>query len=78
MRWFAIALLAAFGPALLPLCCAAFGAEPEVINGIAAIVNGDVITYSQVRELSPYHSGVSEGEIPNSGSFCGGTNARNH
>jgi peptidyl-prolyl cis-trans isomerase SurA len=52
MRWFAIALLAASGPALLPLCCAAFGAEPEVINGIAAIVNGDVITYSQVRELS--------------------------
>lgn len=52
MRWFAIASLAASGPALLPLCCAAFGAEPEVINGIAAIVNGDVITYSQVRELS--------------------------
>ena len=52
MRWFAIALLAASGPALLPLCCGAFGAEPEVINGIAAIVNGDVITYSQVRELS--------------------------
>jgi len=52
MRWFAIALLAASGSALLPLCCAAFGAEPEVINGIAAIVNGDVITYSQVRELS--------------------------
>jgi len=52
MRWFGIALLAASGSALLPLCCAAFGAEPEVINGIAAIVNGDVITYSQVRELS--------------------------
>ena len=52
MRWFAIASLAASGPALLPLCCAAFGAEPEVINGIAAVVNGDVITYSQVRELS--------------------------
>jgi peptidyl-prolyl cis-trans isomerase SurA len=52
VRWFAIALLAASGPALFPLCCAAFGAEPEVINGIAAIVNGDVITYSQVRELS--------------------------
>ncbi len=52
MRWFAIALLAASGPALLPLCCAAFAAEPEVINGIAAVVNGDVITYSQVRELS--------------------------
>jgi peptidyl-prolyl cis-trans isomerase SurA len=52
MRWFAIALLAVSGPALLPLCSAAFAAEPEVINGIAAIVNGDVITYSQVRELS--------------------------
>lgn len=52
MRWFAIASLAASGLALLPLCCAAFGAEPEVINGIAAVVNGDVITYSQVRELS--------------------------
>ena len=52
MRWFAIALLAASGAALRPLCCAAFGAESEVINGIAAVVNGDVITYSQVRELS--------------------------
>jgi peptidyl-prolyl cis-trans isomerase SurA len=52
MRWFAIPLLAASGAALLPLCCAAFAGEPEVINGIAAIVNGDVITYSQVRELS--------------------------
>ncbi len=52
MPCFAIALLAVFGPALLPLCSAAFGAESEVINGIAAIVNGDVITYSQVRELS--------------------------
>jgi peptidyl-prolyl cis-trans isomerase SurA len=52
MRWFAIALLAACGLAQLPLCCAAFGAEPEAINGIAAVVNGDVITYSQVRELS--------------------------
>jgi parvulin-like peptidyl-prolyl isomerase len=51
-RWFAIALLAASGLALSPLCCAAFGAEPEVINGIAAVVNGDVITFSQVRELS--------------------------
>jgi peptidyl-prolyl cis-trans isomerase SurA len=52
MRWFAIAVLAAFGPPLLPLCCAAFAAEPEVINGIAAVVNGDVVTYSQVREVS--------------------------
>jgi peptidyl-prolyl cis-trans isomerase SurA len=52
MRWFAIALLAASGAALLPICCAAFAGEPEVINGIAAVVNGDVITYSQVRDLS--------------------------
>jgi len=52
IRWFAIAVLAAFGPPLLPLCCAAFAAEPEVINGIAAVVNGDVVTYSQVREVS--------------------------
>ena len=52
LSWFAIALLAASGAALLPLCCAAFAAEPDVINGIAAIVNGDVITYSQVRDLS--------------------------
>ena len=52
MRWFAIALLAASGAALLPICCAAFAGEAEIINGIAAVVNGDVITYSQVRELS--------------------------
>jgi len=26
-------------------------AEPEVVDGIAAVVNGDVITYSQVRDL---------------------------
>jgi peptidyl-prolyl cis-trans isomerase SurA len=51
-RWFAIALLAASGLALLPICCAAFAGEAEIINGIAAVVNGDVITYSQVRELS--------------------------
>jgi parvulin-like peptidyl-prolyl isomerase len=51
-RWFAIALLAASGLALWPICCAAFAGEAEIINGIAAVVNGDVITYSQVRELS--------------------------
>src|SRR5246127_2327042 len=27
-------------------------AEPEVIDGVAAIVNGDVITFSQVQEVS--------------------------
>ena len=28
------------------------GAEPEVIDGVAAVVNGDVITFSQVQEVS--------------------------
>ena len=37
--------------ALSPLCRGALAAEHEVVNGIAAIVNGDVITFSQVREL---------------------------
>jgi peptidyl-prolyl cis-trans isomerase SurA len=38
-----------------PLCQAALAAEdntPRIIDGIAAIVNGDIITYSQVRGLS--------------------------
>jgi peptidyl-prolyl cis-trans isomerase SurA len=36
---------------LSPLCFAAYGQNPEVIDGIAAVVNGDIITYSQVRAL---------------------------
>jgi peptidyl-prolyl cis-trans isomerase SurA len=36
---------------LTPLCQAAFAADPEVIDGIAAVVNGEIITYSQVRAL---------------------------
>src|SRR5437763_1051230 len=44
------------GTALLasPLCRGALAAEdePRIIDGIAAIVNGDIITYSQVRGLS--------------------------
>jgi peptidyl-prolyl cis-trans isomerase SurA len=36
---------------LSPLCRGALAAEKEVVDGIAAIVNGDVITYSQVRDL---------------------------
>src|SRR6266513_1913400 len=41
-----------------PLCRGAFAAEPEVIDGIAAVVrldgapNGDVVTYSEVLDLS--------------------------
>src|SRR4030095_12141012 len=52
IRRFAIAFLAVLGFALSPLCRGAFAAEPEVVDGIAAVVNGDVITYSQVRSLS--------------------------
>ncbi|PYL07904.1 MAG: peptidylprolyl isomerase [Verrucomicrobia bacterium] len=51
-RPFAVVLPAVFGLVLLPICCAAFAQEPQVVDGIAAIVNGDVITYSQVRSLS--------------------------
>src|SRR5947208_897136 len=39
---------------LSPLCHGALAAdnEPRIIDGIAAIVNGDIITYSQVRGLA--------------------------
>ena len=38
---------------LSPLCRGALAAEgnQQIINGIAAVVNGDVITYSQVRDV---------------------------
>ncbi len=36
---------------LSPLCFAAYGQNAEVIDGIAAVVNGEIITYSQVRSL---------------------------
>lgn len=49
---FTAVLAAVCALALLPICCAAFAQEAQVVDGIAAIVNGDVITYSQVRELS--------------------------
>jgi peptidyl-prolyl cis-trans isomerase SurA len=49
---FATALLVVSAFALSPLCQAAFSAEAEVVDGIAAIVNGDVVTYSQVRVVS--------------------------
>ena len=55
MLRFANIFLAVSGLALLPLCCAAFAQEhqdAQVVDGIAAVVNGDVITYSQVRALS--------------------------
>src|SRR5438132_847996 len=35
-----------------PICRAAYAqSEPEVVDGVAAVVNGDVITFSQVRGL---------------------------
>ena len=52
IRGFVFALLLVLAFAFSPLSQAAFAAEPEVVDGIAAIVNGDVVTYSQVRGLS--------------------------
>jgi len=52
IRPFAMVLLVAAGLALSPLCRAAFSAELQVVDGIAAVVNTEVITYSQVRMLS--------------------------
>jgi parvulin-like peptidyl-prolyl isomerase len=49
---FAVVSLAVCGLALLPICCAAFAQEPQVVDGMAAIVNGDVITFSQIRQVS--------------------------
>jgi parvulin-like peptidyl-prolyl isomerase len=48
-----VCLSACFLMPLSPLCRGALAAEgdQQIINGIAAVVNGDVITYSQVREL---------------------------
>src|SRR6516162_2303241 len=51
-RPFAVALLTVCGLVLLPICCAAFAQQPQEVDGMAAIVNGDVITISQVRSLS--------------------------
>lgn len=52
IRNFIFALLALSGLAVSPLSQAAYAAEPEIVDGIAAVVNGEVITYSQVRGLS--------------------------
>ena len=52
IRPLSIAVLAGFVILLSPLCHGALAAESRVIDGIAAIVNGDVITYSQVRGVS--------------------------
>ncbi len=46
-----VATLAVVALLLPPLCRGSFAAESQVIDGIAAVVNNDVITYSQVRGL---------------------------
>src|SRR2546421_2561403 len=51
VRVFIIALVSALTLPLSPLCQASYAANAEVIDGIAAVVNGDIITYSQVRTL---------------------------
>jgi len=48
--FFAVALALSFQVGLL--CGSATAAETQIVDGIAAVVNGDVITYSQVRSLS--------------------------
>jgi peptidyl-prolyl cis-trans isomerase SurA len=46
-----VGLIAASLANVLPIIRAGYAAqpEPEVVDGVAAVVNGDVITYSQVR-----------------------------
>ena len=52
MRPVMAVLLAVGALAQAPICNLAFAAEPIVVDGMAAVVNGEVITYSQVRALS--------------------------
>ena len=51
IRPFLLAALAVFALVLSPLCHGALAADSQVIDGIAAVVNTDVITFSQVRAL---------------------------
>jgi parvulin-like peptidyl-prolyl isomerase len=51
-RPFIAAVLAIGALAQGPTGTIAFAAEPTVVDGMAAVVNGEVITYSQVRALS--------------------------
>lgn len=53
IRSIVLALVSACLVNLSPICHAAYAAqqEAEVVDGVAAVVNGDVITYSQVRQV---------------------------
>ena len=50
MRSFAAVLPAGCGLALWAFCCAASAEEAQVVDGIAAIVNGDVIDSATARD----------------------------
>ena len=52
MRHFAVAMLAGCVLGIGSICYGAAAEEAQVVDGIAAIVNGEVITYSQVRALT--------------------------
>ena len=53
IRPIVLALVAACLANLSPICRAAYAAqqEAEVVDGVAAVVNGEVVTYSQVRQV---------------------------
>src|SRR5262245_37910529 len=51
MRPVMAVLLAIGALAQAPIANLAFAEEPVVVDGMAAVVNGEVITYSQVRAL---------------------------
>jgi len=60
MRLFLVTVAAVLALNVPPICRAAYSAEPQVVDGVAAIVNlsdpknssqSEIITYSQVREL---------------------------
>jgi len=51
-RSFIAVVLAVGALTQVPIGNVAFAEEPTVIDGMAAVVNGDVITFSQVRALS--------------------------
>src|SRR5437764_296095 len=51
-RPFMVVSLAVFGLGMLPICSAAFAQEAQQVDGIDAIVYGDVSNYSQVRQFA--------------------------
>jgi peptidyl-prolyl cis-trans isomerase SurA len=50
-RLFPVLVACAVTLPLSPLCLAAYAESAQVIDGVAAVVNSDIITYSQVRAL---------------------------